>query len=113
VTSTPNGDTWDGIELSSAIEALHEQLVEAADASSGHDIRFEVGPIQMEFAFELRRTSGKSGKLKAWVVEGGADTSSATSRVHRVTFTLHPRDAATGRPTLIGDPGDGTLPAAP
>ncbi|WP_326760027.1 hypothetical protein OHB35_25600 [Streptomyces phaeochromogenes] len=116
-TAHTNGDAWDGIELKAAIETLHDQLARAADASSDREVRFEVGPIQMEFAFELRREAKGSGKLKAWVLEGGVDTSQATGRVHRVTFTLNARNAATGRPTLIGnsDRGsiDGITPPAP
>ncbi|MER6680739.1 trypco2 family protein [Streptomyces olivaceoviridis] len=116
-TAHTNGDAWGGIELKAAIAALHEQLVGAADASSDREVRFEVGPIQMEFAFELRREAKGSGKLKAWVLEGGIDTSRATGHIHRVTFTLNARNAATGRPTLIGnsDRGsfDGIAPPAP
>ncbi|MGW1026242.1 trypco2 family protein [Streptomyces sp. NPDC002577] len=109
-SSRSAADDFDGIELDDAIQALHDQLVSAAARSAGRSIRFDVRDIEMEFAFEFRRETKTGGKLKAWVLEGGADHARASGRVHRVTFTLAPHDARTGRPSQISGSGHDGLP---
>ncbi|MFD9142840.1 trypco2 family protein [[Kitasatospora] papulosa] len=111
------GDNFDGIELNAAIQALHDQLVEAAAGSGGRGISFDVGDIAMEFAFEFRRETKSGGKLKAWVVEGGVDHARAVGGTHRVTFNLTARDKSTGRRSQIGNSDLGQVddfgPSAP
>ncbi|MGC5365161.1 trypco2 family protein [Streptomyces sp. DT24] len=92
----------DGIELADAVESVRNQLIEAAARATGHPVAFEVGDIQMEFTLELRREVKGGGKVKAWVVEAGADVARATGRTHKVAFTLKPHNATTGGPWLIG-----------
>ncbi|MDQ0795707.1 trypco2 family protein [Streptomyces sp. B1I3] len=40
---------------------------------------------------EPRREHKAGAKVKAWVAEGGADTSRTTGRTHKAAFTLAPR----------------------
>ncbi|MCT4354508.1 hypothetical protein M5362_15350 [Streptomyces sp. Je 1-79] len=96
------------IELADAIESVRDQLVEAAGRATGKAVAFEVGDIEMEFTIELRKEVKGGGKVKAWVVEAGADASRARGDIHRVSFTLRPRDARTNGPWLVGseDAGD-------
>ncbi|MEU8521058.1 trypco2 family protein [Streptomyces sp. NPDC048577] len=96
------------IELADAIESVRDQLVEAAARATGRPVAFEVGDIQMEFSIELRREMKGGAKVKAWVAETGADASRSRGETHRVSFTLKPRDAATGGSWLVGheDLGD-------
>ncbi len=108
--STPGGqmadDTThglDGIELADAVESIRNQLIDAATRATGRPLAFSVGDIQMEFTLELRREHKAGGKVKAWVVEAGADTSRSTGRTHKVGFTLTPRNAVTGEAWEIGD----------
>ncbi|CAM5710274.1 Trypsin-co-occurring domain-containing protein OS=Streptomyces microflavus OX=1919 GN=Smic_33970 PE=4 SV=1 [Streptomyces microflavus] len=62
----------------------------------------------MEFTLELRKEAKAGGKVKAWVVEAGADASRATGRTHKVAFTLSPRNAVTGEAWAIGTEDDGS-----
>ncbi|MCX4972494.1 MULTISPECIES: trypco2 family protein [unclassified Streptomyces] len=101
----------DGIELADAIASVRDQLMEAATRASGQPVSFEVGAIEMEFTLELRKESTGGGKVKAWVVEAGADTSRATGRTHRVAFTLTPRDARTNAPWQVGNERQGSTSA--
>ncbi|MCQ4214414.1 trypco2 family protein [Streptomyces longispororuber] len=94
--------TFEGIELADAVASVRDQLIEAAERGAGRALSFEVGPIDMEFALELRREAKGGGKIKAWVAEAGADVSRATGHTHRVSFTLTPRDAATDAPWKVG-----------
>ncbi|MET9921290.1 trypco2 family protein [Streptomyces sp. NPDC059605] len=98
----------DGIELADAVESIRNQLVDAAGRATDRPLAFEVGDIQMEFTLELRKEIKGGGKVKAWVVEAGADASRATGRTHRVAFTLKPRDTATGGAWRIGNDEQGS-----
>ena len=94
---------FEEIELSAAVRAVREQLVLAAAEGAGSSIRFEVGPIQMEFAVEIRREAGVKGGVKAWVLSADAEAKAARGNTHRVSFTLTPKDAGTGQPLEVGE----------
>ncbi|WP_042396445.1 trypco2 family protein [Streptacidiphilus carbonis] len=95
------------IELATAVRAIREQLVQAARDGADSPIRFEVGPVQMDFAVELRREAGASGGVKAWVLSAGAEAKASRGSTHRVSFTLTPKDATTGGPVEVGEPRPG------
>ncbi|MEU6880069.1 trypco2 family protein [Streptomyces sp. NPDC046712] len=101
-------DIGTDIELADAIESVRDQLVDAATRATGKPVTFEVGDIEMEFTIELRKEVKGGTKVKAWVVEAGADASRTRGETHRVSFTLKPRNAATNGPWLVGneDAGD-------
>ncbi|GAA3799903.1 hypothetical protein GCM10022403_037540 [Streptomyces coacervatus] len=96
------------IELAAAVRAIRDQLMAAATAGAAESVRFEVGPIEMEFAVELRREAGAKGGVKAWLVTADTEARAARTRTHRIAFTLTPKDAATGAGVEIGNstPGD-------
>ncbi|MFF3316463.1 trypco2 family protein [Streptomyces sp. NPDC003035] len=96
------------IELADAIESVRDQLVEAATRATGKAVAFEVGDIEMEFTIELRKEVKGGTKVKAWVVEAGADASRTRGETHRVSFTLKPRNPTTNGPWFVGneDAGD-------
>lgn len=99
---------FEDIELAAAVKAIRDQLMEAAAAGAAESMRFEVGPIEMEFAVELRQEAGVKGGIKAWLVNADAEARAARTGTHRITFTLTPKDAATGAGVEIGNraPGD-------
>lgn len=109
--STNGSGDFEGIELADAIASLRDQLVEAAGRASGQPVTFEVGDIQMEFALELRKEVKGGAKVKAWVVEAGADATRSTARTHRVSFTLKPRDTTTGGSWIVGNEQQGSTSA--
>lgn len=96
-------DTTPKIELADAIASVRDELLTAARRATGHPVSFEVGDIEMEFTVELRKEAKGGGKVKAWVVEAGADASRSRGETHRVSFTLKPRNAATGGAWLVGN----------
>ena len=98
---------FEQIELSAAVRAIREQLVLASVAGAGEAIRFEVGPIDMEFTVELTREAGAKGGVRAWVVNAEADARATRGSTHKVSFRLTPKDAATGRDLEIGDADPG------
>ncbi|GAA0385083.1 trypco2 family protein [Streptomyces luteireticuli] len=94
---------FEGIELAEAVEAIRTGLTGAATAGEGQDLGFDVGEITMEFGIEMRKDLHGSGRVRAWVVEAGADASRGSSRTHKVTFTLTPKDMRTGGSWKVGN----------
>jgi hypothetical protein len=98
------------VSLADAVTAVRDELLEAAARAHDQDLLFEVGPIQMEFTAELRREARADGRLKAWVLEAGADAGRTSGHTHRVAFTLTPRRGAdSGEPLLVGNDDLGSL----
>ncbi|RAJ58894.1 hypothetical protein K378_05128 [Streptomyces sp. Amel2xB2] len=93
----------DSVELTTAVQAIRDQLTHAAEATADEPLRFDVGEIQMEFAVELRQDAAAKGGFKAWVLSADAEAKAGRSRTHRVSFTLTPRNAATGDGLRIGN----------
>ena len=71
---------------------------------------FKVGPIEMEFAVELRRDARAKLRFKAWVASGDVEGSIARSGSHRVCLTLTPLQPD-GTDLLVG--GTSTRPEGP
>lgn len=99
---------FDGIELADAIQSVRDQLLDAATRATGAPMAFEVGDIQMEFTLELRKETKGGAKVRAWVVEAGADGTRTTGHTHKVAFTLKPQDARTGAAWKVGNPDHGS-----
>ncbi len=97
----------DGIELADAIDSVREQLIEAAARAAGEPLVFELGDIQMEFTLELRKELKGGLKVRAWVVDAGADAARATGRTHKVSFTLKPHAAGDGAAWKVHNPRPG------
>ncbi|GGO89566.1 trypco2 family protein [Wenjunlia tyrosinilytica] len=106
-----NGNGLGGIELAKAVQAVRDELMEAAADGAGKRLRFEVGEIQMEFAVELRRDKRVKGGVKAWVFTADADRGSGSAHTHKVAFTLKPKDARTGRGWEVGNDDLGDVSA--
>lgn len=102
------GHEMDGIELADAVDSVRNQLIEAASRATGRPLSFELGPVQMEFTLELRKEHKAGGKVKAWVVEAGTDTARTSGHTHKVSFTLTPRDAATGSAWKVRNNSEGS-----
>ncbi|WKX71816.1 trypco2 family protein [Streptomyces sp. XD-27] len=102
-----NGHDDEHIELADAVQAVRDELLEAAARAVGADVVFEVGDIGMEFTVELRKETKGGGRVKAWVVDAGADHTRSETRAHKVSFTLKARDARTGSPWRVRSPTQG------
>lgn len=96
------GGRVEGIELGDAVAVVREELLRAAVQGADQDVRFEVGEIQMEFTVELGSGTTGGAKVRAWVVDAGAETSRTSARTHRVAVTMTPKDARTGGPWRVG-----------
>jgi hypothetical protein len=102
------GGRADGIELGDAVAVVREELLRAAAEGAGQDVRFEVGEIQMEFTVELSSGTTAGAKVRAWVVDAGAENSRTSTRTHRVAVTMTPKNARTGGPWRVGSETEGS-----
>ncbi|WP_340686380.1 trypco2 family protein [Amycolatopsis coloradensis] len=79
------------IELGDAVAALRDELLDAAHRATVTEVEFAVGPIELEFAVELRKDAKAKAGFKAWVVSADAEAGASHTTKHKVTVTLNPR----------------------
>ncbi len=100
------------IELARAVEGLRDELLEAAVTGAGSQIAFTVGPIELEFAVELKADAKAKTGFKAWVITADAEAGLSRGRTHKVKITLTPRNSdgtdllITAEPDGEAGPGD-------
>jgi Trypsin-co-occurring domain 2 len=79
------------IALADAVAAVREELLAAAVRGAGQDVAFTVGPIELEFAVELRTDAKAKAGFTAWVLSADVAGGVARGRTHRVKVTLTPK----------------------
>jgi hypothetical protein len=84
------------IELADAVAVVRDELLAAAERGVGQGLEFVVGPIELEFAVELRRDAKAKAGFKAWVVSGDVEAGAGWTRKHRVQVSLTPRKPGGG-----------------
>jgi hypothetical protein len=97
------------IELAQVISQLREELDTARRAGQGEDLRFELGPVELEVAVAVDRQGGPDAKVRFWVIELGASGKVASQATQRIKLILDPRESGQeGRPLIAGDerPGE-------
>ncbi|MGW6792381.1 trypco2 family protein [Streptomyces chartreusis] len=87
------------VELSTAIAAVREEL--RRTAAHADDLRFEVGPIELEFGVELRQDPQTKAGVRVMVLTGGPDQTSGAAQ-HRIRLELTPQSRQGGA-LLIGE----------
>ncbi|MFD7516786.1 trypco2 family protein [Streptomyces niveus] len=88
------------VGLADAVRAVRAELQAAMADGAGEDLRFEVGPVEVEFAIDLRKERWSEANAKVLVLSLGTKGSAAMSRTHRLCFTLHLRDALGNTPLV-------------
>ncbi len=89
------GVEWIG--LAEAVQVLREELAAAQESGEGESLRFEVGPVELEFAVVARRSGGGKAGIQFGVVTLGVEGGLSKEETHRIKVRLTPKDAATGR----------------
>lgn len=84
------------LELAELIGQLRAELTEAMDAGEGADLRFELGPVELELTVAVDKEAKPGAKVRFWVIELGADVKAASSSTQQIKLTLDPR--RTGQP---------------
>ena len=89
--------------LADTIKGIRAELSEAMSAGEDEQLRFDVGPVELEFAVDVQRDLSAKAGVKVWVVEIGATGARSRDSSHRVKVTLNPMDTTTGKSARIGD----------
>ena len=96
------------IPLAEAISALREQLAIAVADGEAKGIKFEVGPVELEFSVVVEREGEGNGKVSFkildWGFEGGGGGKLGDKRTQSIKLTLKPVGAAGGK-LKVNDPG--------
>lgn len=99
-------EPWVG--LADAVRGVRAELQAAMVEGQGEELRFEVGPVELEFAVDVRKEGGMDATAKVYVVSFGAKGSMSAASTHRMKLTLHPKDRQ-GNPAQVNT----TLPSIP
>lgn len=78
------------LELADAVELVRQHLQKAEQAGQDGWMQFEVGPIELEFAVELRNSTDLKAGAKFYVIDASAGKSIGETRIHRLKLTLNP-----------------------
>jgi hypothetical protein len=89
-----------GVGLADAVKALRAELTSAMAEGADQALRFELGPVEMEFLLEVNREAGGEGGVRFWVVSLGASGSVTHGSTHRVTLQLVPKTSSGGSPLI-------------
>jgi hypothetical protein len=84
----------DMIPLRDALSALRAEVFGAAEDASTQAVRFELGPIEMEFQIVASREGGANGKIGFHIFGAeasiGASGKAASTSTQRVKLVLNP-----------------------
>jgi len=89
--------------LAEAVEGVRAELTEAMAAGENERLRFDVGPVELEFVVDVQRDANASAGVKVWVVQIGASGGMSRDSSNRVKVTLNPVDTVTGRTPRVAD----------
>ena len=89
------------IPLSSAIRALRRELVDAVKEGEEQEVKFALGPIELELQVEVSATGGGEAGIKFWVISVGGKGERTSARTQTVRISLTP---------VFADAGDGNRP---
>jgi hypothetical protein len=101
-------EAWVG--LAEAIGQLRRELSAALTAAEGERLRFQLGPIELDFTVDWRRTGGADAGVRWGVVSFGAKGEIAATSGHRVKLVLTPKDSVTGGDVEVVSRRSGTPP---
>ncbi|MEV8539647.1 trypco2 family protein [Streptomyces sp. NPDC051572] len=95
------------IALAEAIRELRSELDQAITDADGQNLRFEVGPIELEVTVAISKDVSAGGKVKFWVIEADGQGRAGSSTAQLIRLTLEPKLVSTGRrPEVSGQTGD-------
>lgn len=99
-------EPWVG--LADAVRGVRQELAAAMAAGEGEKLRFEVGPVELEFAVDIRKEAGAEAGARVFVASFSSRGSVAAGSTHRMKLTLNPQDEQ-GNPAKVNT----TLPSIP
>lgn len=92
------------IELARVIRDLRDELEAAIAAGDRHDLRFELGTIELEASIAIEMDARAEAKARFWVVDLGAEGGVDRTATQRIKLTLSPRLSRDGSTPLVSGP---------
>jgi hypothetical protein len=92
------------VPLATAIDAVRRELVVALDQGKDAEVRFALGPVELEFQVEISFEAGGEAGVRFWVVTIGGKGSRSSATTHTVKLSLTPvlaADVGTDRPLVV------------
>jgi hypothetical protein len=89
------------VALADAVKALRNELAVALEAGKDEKIKFEVGPIELEFEVAVSNEGGGSGGVKFWLISLEGKAAKTKTKTHTVKVKLNPKGGLT-----VSDPQD-------
>jgi Trypsin-co-occurring domain 2 len=90
------------IPLAAAIRALRRELVEAVHEGEGEEVRFALGPVELDLQITLSREAGAEGKIAFWVVALGGKGMRTSTTTHTLHLKLSPVRSDLSGPLIVG-----------
>ncbi|MEV7684105.1 trypco2 family protein [Streptomyces sp. NPDC088341] len=103
---TRHEEQW--LELSEVVRQVRGQLNQAMADGKDDDIKFELGPVELEFEVAVSKERGADGGIKVGVLSLGAKGSRSTGTMNRMKLTLTPQNRRGGPIRISGT--ERTLP---
>jgi hypothetical protein len=95
------------VELAELIGQLRSELTVAMGDGASEELRFELGPVELELALEVSKEATAGAKVRFWVVDASTDGKLASKSTQKIKLTLDPRLASQpGRKPLISGDED-------
>lgn len=83
-------DSWAG--LADAVKGIRAELDAAMAEGVGHNVQFEVGPVELEFAVDIQKDAKADFGVRIWVVSLGASGGAGQGSTNRIRVVLNPKD---------------------
>jgi hypothetical protein len=78
------------VPLGAAIRSLRVELLQAMQDARGEELRFAIGPVELEFQLTATTEAGAGGAVRFWVIDANAKRSRASGSTHTLKVTLTP-----------------------
>lgn len=76
--------------LSDAISAIRSELTEAMSSAGESEVKFRLGPVELEFALEARKDAEATAGVRFWVLSAAAKGGVSAGSAHRIKLVLQP-----------------------
>jgi hypothetical protein len=91
-----------GMPLAAVVESLRAELSTAMAKGEGEQVRFRLGPVELEFQVQVSGEVGAEAGVKFWVVSVGGSATRSSASTHTIKLVLHPTGSGGGDVT-VGD----------
>lgn len=92
------------IALADWIKRLRQELEDATKDGQGSDVRFRVGPVELELEIVTSVEAGGKGGLKLWVADLEASATRTSGSTQRLKLVLQPEGPDAKQLTIADQP---------